>query len=435
MQAAITTAKKVGFWKSGHWPTLLVSLLYFDFCFAIWVLNGAMAPFIAGDLGLSAAQKGFMVSVPIISGSLIRFPLGLLGQYIGRKWSAVIEMGTIMVALVYGSLFVDSYREVLFMGVLLGIAGASFGIALSLGSGSYPPRYKGLAAAVAGAGNSGAVLAVLFAPPLAKAYGWHLVYAMSILPLLLPMALMLFVAKEPEDREHQGMKDYLKVLIDRDTWVMNIIYIVTFGGYIGFTNVLPIFFNEQYGIDKARIGGYSALIIIMASLLRVGGGWVADKIGGLRVLNAVFVVALVSTLLASTLPSSVVVATLILMVLFGALGAGNGATFQLVPLRFTAITSIAMSMVGLMGGLGGFIPPNAFGQAKQITGSFSLGFIVFAGVIIVAWIAMLAVQRKWTTSWVGKGGKAKIHVEVDGPVPHKHQESVRLREAEEGASA
>lgn len=433
MEATTATAtRKIGFWRSGHWPTLLVSLLYFDFCFAIWVLNGAMAPFIAGDLGLSDAQKGFMVSVPIISGSLIRFPLGLLGQYIGRKWAAMIEMGTIIAALAYGSLFVDSYGEVLFMGVLLGIAGASFGIALSLGSGSYPPRYKGLAAAVAGAGNSGAVLAVLFAPPLAKAYGWHLVYALTILPLLLPMVMMLFVAKEPEDREHQTMKEYLKVLVDRDAWVMNIIYIVTFGGYIGFTNVLPIFFNEQYGIPKADIGRYAALIIIMASLLRVGGGWLADKVGGLRVLNVVFVVALAATLFASTLPSSVIVATLVLMVLFGALGAGNGATFQLVPLRFTAITSIAMSMVGLMGGLGGFIPPNAFGQAKQNTGSFSLGFLVFAGVIVVAWITMLAVQRKWTTSWVGKGGKAKIHVEVDGPVPHKH---AGLAQAEEGASA
>lgn len=427
--------KKVGFWKSGHWPTLLVSLLYFDFCFAIWVLNGAMAPFIAGDLGLSDAQKGFMVSVPIISGSLIRFPLGLLGQYIGRKWAAMVEMGTIIIALAYGSLFVDTYGEVLFMGVLLGIAGASFGIALSLGSGSYPSRYKGLAAAVAGAGNSGAVLAVLFAPPLAKAYGWHLVYAITIIPLLLPMALMLFVAREPEDREHQSLKDYLKVLVDRDAWVMNIIYIVTFGGYIGFTSFLPIFFNEQYGIPKAEIGSYAALIIIMASLLRVGGGWMADKVGGLRVLNVVFVVALAATLLASTMPSSVVVSTLLLMLLFSALGAGNGATFQLVPLRFTSMTAIAMSMVGLMGGLGGFIPPNAFAQARQYTGSFSIGFLVFAGVIVVAWVTMLAVQRKWTSSWVGKGGKAKIHVEVDGPVPHKHHESVRLREAEEGASA
>lgn len=427
--------KKVGFWKSGHWPTLLVSLIYFDFCFAVWVLNGAMAPFIAGEMQLNAAQKGFMVSVPIISGALIRLPLGFLGQYIGRKWAAMMEMGIIIIALAYGYLFVNTYGEVLFMGVLLGIAGASFGIALSLGSGSYPPRYKGLAAAVAGAGNSGAALAVIFAPPLANSYGWKAVYAMAIIPMIIPMALMLLFAREPKDREHQSLRQYLRILVDRDAWVMNLIYIVTFGGYIGFTNVLPIFFNEQYGIDKARIGGYAALIIVMASILRVAGGWVADKIGGLRVLNVIFVVAIATSLALSTLPSSVIVATLLLMLLFSALGAGNGSTFQLVPLRFTSTTAIAMSMVGMMGGLGGFIPPNALGQAKQYTGSFAIGFIVFAGVIVVSWVAMLAVQRKWTRSWVGKGGKARIHVEVDGPVPHKHHESVRLSEAEEGASA
>src|ERR1700712_966526 len=130
------------FLRSGHWPTLLASFLYFDFTFAIWVLNGAMAPFISEAFHLDAAQKGFMVSVPIIAGALMRFPLGVLSQYIGRKNAAMVEMGLIIIALLYGWKFVDTHNEVLAMGVLLGIAGGSFGVALSLGLGGVPPQTK-----------------------------------------------------------------------------------------------------------------------------------------------------------------------------------------------------------------------------------------------------------------------------------------------------
>ena len=178
------------FVRSGHWPTLAASFLYFDFCFAIWVLNGAMGPFISEEFGLTPAQKGFMISVPILAGALMRFPLGVLSQYIGRKNAAMVEMGLIVLALAFGFVFVRSYDSVLAMGVLLGIAGASFGVALSLGSGWFPPRYKGLAMGIAGAGNSGTVLAVLFAPPLAQRYGWHAVYGLAAITMLLPMVVM-----------------------------------------------------------------------------------------------------------------------------------------------------------------------------------------------------------------------------------------------------
>ena len=157
------------FLKSGHGPTLFAAFLYFAFSCCIWVLNGAMAPFISETFQLSPAQKGLMLSVPIIAGALMRFPLGVLSQYIGRKNATLVEMGLIAVAMLFGFFMVKSFNDLLAMGVLLGIAGASFGVALSLGSGWYPARYKGLAMGIAGAGNSGTVLAVLFAPPLAQA--------------------------------------------------------------------------------------------------------------------------------------------------------------------------------------------------------------------------------------------------------------------------
>ncbi len=190
------------FLKSGHPPTLFSAFLYFDFCFAVWVLNGAMAPFISEQFGLTAAQKGLMISVPILAGAIMRFPLGVLSQYIGRKNAAIFEMSLILLAMAYGYFVLETYDDVLKMGILLGVAGASFGVALSLGSGWFPPQYKGLAMGIAGAGNSGTVLAVLFAPPLATAYGWKAVYGMAGLVMLIPLSVMIFFAKEPPDREH-----------------------------------------------------------------------------------------------------------------------------------------------------------------------------------------------------------------------------------------
>ena len=122
-------------------PVCRISL-FFVFC-CIWVLNGAMAPFISETFNLSPAQKGLMLSVPIIAGALMRFPLGMLSQYIGRKNATLVEMGLIAVAMLFGFFFVKSYNDLLAMGVLLGIAGASFGVALSLGSGSFPPQAQG----------------------------------------------------------------------------------------------------------------------------------------------------------------------------------------------------------------------------------------------------------------------------------------------------
>ena len=145
--------------KSGHPPTLLAAFLYFDFCFAIWVLNGAMAPFLSESFHLTPSQTGFMISLPILAGALMRFPLGVISQYIGRKNAALIEMSVIMIAMAFGYFFVDSFDSALAMGVLLGIAGASFGVALSLGSGWFPPEHKGLAMGIAGAGNSGTAVA------------------------------------------------------------------------------------------------------------------------------------------------------------------------------------------------------------------------------------------------------------------------------------
>lgn len=395
------------FLRVGHLPTLLTALLYFDFCFAVWVLNGAMAPFISQEFGLDPAQKGFLVSVPVVAGALMRFPLGLLSQYIGRKRAALLELGIITLCLGSGYLLVRSYAAVIAMGVALGVAGASFGVALSLGSGWYPARYKGLAMGIAGAGNSGSVLALLFAPPLAHAYGWRAVYGISVAPIALTLVLLAVFAKEPPDREaDKKLSDYLKILIDRDAWVFNLVYAVTFGGFIGLTSFLPTLFHDHYGIAKQSVGKYSAIIVVMASILRVLGGWLSDRLGGVRLLHVLCTAIAATIAAAALLPANPWVMVAILILTFSAMGAGNGAVFQLVPLRFRSSTAVAGSLIGEIGALAGGFLPNVMGLGKKYAGSFRPGFLALLGLAALALFLLSRVAPLWTKSWLGPGGTA-----------------------------
>jgi NNP family nitrate/nitrite transporter-like MFS transporter len=398
-------ANMKAFLRSGHAPTLFAAFLYFDFSFAVWVLNGAMGPFISEQFHLSPAQIGLMVSVPTLAGAFMRFPLGVLSQYIGRKKAAIVEMSAIVLALIYGFLFVKSYNDVLAMGILLGIAGASFGVALSLGSGWFPKQYKGLAMGIAGAGNSGTALAALFAPRLAMHFGWQHVYGFAAAMMLLPLLVMVLFAEEPPDIEHQTLRQHLSCLFEKDGWIFNLIYIITFGGFLGLATFLPSFYYSQFHVTKVQAGSLTVLATLTGSLTRVLGGWFADRVGGITTLSVVFFVAIGGLFgLMSTPP--LLATTLLFMLCFAALGAGNGATFQLVPLRWPLTTAVAGGMIGEIGALGGGILPNLLGQSKQHTGSYRLGFLLYAALALGVLVVMRVVSYSWTRTWVAPGGRA-----------------------------
>ncbi len=228
------------FLQTGHAPTLFASCLYFTFSCCIWVLNGAMAPFISETFQLTPAQKGLMLSIPIFAGALMRLPLGVLAQYIGRKKATLVQTSLIAVAMLFGLFMVHTFNDLLAMGVLLGIAGASFGVALSLGSGSFPPRYKGLAMGLVGAGNVGTALSVLVAPPLAQAFGWQAVYGFGAAAIALPMVVMIVFAEEPPDLDpHATLREHVACLFEKYGWALSLIYGVTFGGFILNPTVTP----------------------------------------------------------------------------------------------------------------------------------------------------------------------------------------------------
>jgi len=396
------------FLRSGHGPTLFAAFLYFSFSCCIWVLNGAMAPFISETFKLSPAQKGLMLSVPIIAGALMRFPLGVLAQYIGRKRATLVEMALIAVAMLFGFFFVHTFNDLLAMGVLLGIAGASFGVALSLGSGWFPPQQKGLAMGLVGAGNVGTAVSVLVAPPLASWLGWQAVYGVAAVAIALPMIVMIVFAKEPPDVDsHASLREHVACLFEKDGWAFSLIYGVTFGGFIGLTTFLPSYYYDQFGVSKVQAGQLTMLAAFMAAAVRVAGGWISDRWGGVNTLTLVLVVVAVSLLLVGVASSSLVATTLLLMLCFAALGAGNGALFQLVPLRWPLTTAVAGSMIGEIGALGGGLVPNAMGLSKQYLGTYTWGFVLFAVLALLMLGVMRFMQIRWTRTWAEKGGRAR----------------------------
>ncbi len=281
------------FLKSGHPPTLFAAFLYFDFSFAVWVLNGAMGPFITEQFhlspgpgrphGLRAHARRRLHALPA------RRPLAIHRPQEAPPSSRCLPSSSRCSTASSSS---HTFHDVLAMGVLLGIAGASFGVALSLGSGWFPPKYKGLAMGIAGAGNSGTALAALFAPRLATHFGWQHVYGFAAAMMLLPLVVMILFAKEPPDIEHQTLRQHLKCLFEKDGWAFNFIYIITFGGFIGLATFLPSFYVKQFHVTKIQAGSLTVLATLTGSATRVLGGWFADRIGGITTLSVVFLIAI-----------------------------------------------------------------------------------------------------------------------------------------------
>ena len=272
------------FLRSGHWPTLLAAFLYFDLSFMVWVMLGPLGVQIARDLSLSAAQKGLMVATPILAGALLRIVMGIMVDHFKPKLAGAIGQVIVIVALLSAWFIgIDSYEKVLMLGVALGVAGASFAVALPLASRWYPPQHQGAALGIAGAGNSGTVLAALLAPGLAIAFGWNNVFGLAVIPLVIVLGAYLLLAKDsPECPPAKPLSDYLKILRDRDAWWFMFFYSVTFGGFVGLASSLTIYFNDQYGLSAVSAGYFTAACVFAGSLVRPIGGIVADRVGGIK---------------------------------------------------------------------------------------------------------------------------------------------------------
>ncbi len=394
------------FRRAGHWPSLLSAFLYFDISFMVWVLLGALANSIVPEFGLSDAAKGLMVAVPILGGAVLRLALGLLTDFLGARRTGLLGLCLTLIPLLMGWLWADSFSRILLVGLMLGVAGASFAAALPLASRWYPPQYQGLAMGIAGAGNSGTALATFFAPRLAESLGWHAVFGLALVPVLATLAMFFCCAKDsPSQPAPKSLVAYASVLRQGDTWWFCLFYSVTFGGFVGLASFLSIFFHNHYGLSRVTAGTFATLCVIAGSCLRPLGGYLADRLGGIRMLTALYVGLGLLMLDMATAPG-LVYGTILMLLIMGMLGLGNGSVFQLVPQRFPKEIGVVTGIVGAAGGLGGFVLPTLLGGIKQLTGSFSGGFLVFALIAFVSAVTLLRVSQAWEGVFVAKGGMA-----------------------------
>jgi NNP family nitrate/nitrite transporter-like MFS transporter len=248
-------------------------------------------------------------------------------------------------------------------------------------------------------GNSGTVLASLFAPILAKLFGWNAVLGLACIPLTIVFVLYLVMAKDaPNAPAPKKIVDYFQPLKHSDAWWLMAFYAVTFGGFVGLAASLPIYFTDQFGLTPVVAGYCTAACVFAGSLVRPMGGALADRIGGSKALMIVYVVAAIALAGVAYAPTLAAALGLFVVAML-ALGTGNGSVFQLVPQRFQAEIGIMTGLVGMAGGIGGFYLASSLGLARQLTGSFAPGFLIFAGLAVLALMGISLVKTKWRATW------------------------------------
>ncbi len=308
-------------------------------------------------------------------------------------------MALTLTPLVWGWRFAHSYYDFLALGLLLGVSGASFAAALPLASGWYPPQYQGLAMGIAGAGNSGTLFATLLAPRLAQTFGWRSVFGVAIIPILAVWLVFFFLAKDaPVKRPVRRWAEYVSLFKIPDTGWFCFLYSLTFGGFVGLTSYLSIFFHDQYHLTKVQSGDFTTVVVLFGSFLRPVGGVLSDRFGGHRMLVVLLSSACLAMAAVATLPPAFL-ALALLAAGMGLLGMGNGSVFQLLPQRFADRIGIMTGIVGAAGGLGGFFLPSLLGVVKQNTGTFGIGFALLAGILLLGAGSLLYLKTVWTRTW------------------------------------
>jgi NNP family nitrate/nitrite transporter-like MFS transporter len=366
---------------------LAVGTTSFAICFATWGLIAAFAPTFRQLYHLNATQAAFLIAVPVLLGSLARIPMGILTDRFGGR-----RVFTLLVIFCAAPAFAvplaGSFTQLIAVAFFLGLAGSSFAVGVGYVSKWFPPARQGGALGIYGAGNIGQSAAVFLGPVLAASIGWQNVFrAIAALLVVWGIAFAVLARNAPARTAAPPRQGALKMFVEigrqRLAWVLALFYFLTFGGFVAFSIYLPTLLKEQFGLTPNDAGFRAAGFVVLATVCRPIGGWLADQIGGSRVLAIVFLgIAPFAMLLAwpSMLPFTV-----------GALGCaallglGNGAVFKLVPEHFPAQTGTVTGLVGAMGGLGGFFPPLLLGVFRDRLGLIWPAFLLLAITSLAMW--------------------------------------------------
>ena len=362
-----------------------------------WVLLASLSVFISEELHLTATNKGFMVAVPVLIGAVGRIAVGVCTDRYGARRIGVVTLLLTVIPLAYGWLLAETFVQMLFVGMLLGVAGTSFAVALPLAARTYPFEHQGFAMGIVGSGNSGSILSLALAPLVAERVGWHAVFGLMMPVVLITTAIYAWLtcSRPGETPDGQPKQSLQSLLGERDVRLAALLYAVSFGGFVGFTSFLSMFFFDQYGVSPSDAGMAAACCAFAGSAARPLGGYIADWYGATRVLRTVLpCILFLTALMAPLLPFTLTFFTA--LVLLAGLGLANGAIFQHVALPLRVDIGKVAGVIGAAGGLAVFMLPFAFGLLRDETGTYASGFACFA-VLVTG--AILALWRSTGTSF------------------------------------
>jgi NNP family nitrate/nitrite transporter-like MFS transporter len=389
-----------GFEPSGNALQLVLATGAFAVCFAVFGSVSAMMPILKGTLGLNPMQVSIALAIPVLLGSLGRIVLGILTERFGPRlvFSLVMALSAVP-AFLMG--WVSSYIQLILCGFFIGIALASFPVGVALASGWYSKERQGAVLGVYGAGNIGQSLAAFGSPVIAASLGYR--WGFWVFGILTLLWLALYVAKAedaPRSAQPKSIRESLAPLLRSTSWLLSLFYFLTFGGFVAMSIYLPTFLTEIFALTPSDAGLRTAGFVVLATLVRPAGGALADKVDGRKVLMAVFpVVAAMALLMAIQTMATFTIGALGMA---AAIGLGNGAVFKLVPEYFPTSVASVTGLVGAAGGLGGFFPPLVLGAVKQLTGSYTLGFVFLSAfaiscLAILVWVEAVARRARSRT--------------------------------------
>ena len=375
-----------------------LALAAFTVCFFAWSMFGPLGPTLQTHLHLSDFQLAFVVAIPVVLGSLMRIPMGILtGRYGGRTVFTAL-MAYSVIPLVLLALFHNSFATVVVLGFLLGVTGSSFAVGVPFVNRWYGKERQGFALGIYGMGMGGTVLAALSAPKIAK--HWSLAAPFWIAAALMALMAVVFwvVARDAPATAptHERLSFTAPLKVFRHSaraWALTLFYFLSFGGFVALFLYLPKLLTGVYHLSKTDAGYRAAGFALLAVIARPVGGWLSDRIGAERVLRISFTAMIALGIALALTYKHIVPLTITCLTSAIALGLGTGAVFKLVAHWFPSDVGPVTGVVGAAGGLGGFFPPLLMAIVKSLTGSYALGFILLAAVAAMCLIVLAAIDR------------------------------------------
>jgi NNP family nitrate/nitrite transporter-like MFS transporter len=389
--------------RPGNPRALTLATFAFAACFFAWSLIGPLGPDLQEHLGLSEFQLAAMVAVPVLLGSIMRVPLGILADHYGGHRVFTALMVFTPLPLVALALAHDQYIQIIAFGLLLGFAGASFAVGVPFVNRWYPAERQGTALGIYGMGMAGSVVAGFTGPRIVKAWGLAAPFWIAAGVVGATAIAFALLARDAPAPERTGARPSMlgslrSFRASARAWALTLFYFLSFGGFVAMFLYLPKLLVSVHHLSKPDAGARAAGFALLVVLARPVGGMLSDRVGAERVLRASFVGTAALALGLAAGYQSMLALTVCCLSMAVFLGLGTGGVFKLVPLWFPTEVGAVTGVVGAAGGLGGFFPPLVMGIVKSATGSYALGFGLLACVALACLGVLSMLDRRCAPS-------------------------------------